>query len=171
MNEKTINTLTLAICIAIFPPIWAVLAPHIGIEIGAVALICAGVYSTNGNKEQDALRIIIGFLTGDLWACIALLAMKFFSFQEDIEMFITLFILGGLAILIADIFEKFIFSPSLLTGWAIGLVLMASADIAKMRSLAVQIGIAMIVGVLYVGLFAERIHQYLNRKMLNNKLR
>lgn len=171
MNERTINTLTLSICIAILPPIWAVLAPHIGIEIGAVALICAGVYATNGNKEQDALRIIIGFIIGDLWACIALLAMKFLCFQEDIEMFITLFILGGLAILIADIFEKFIFSPSLLTGWAIGLVLMSSEDICKMCSLAVQIGIAMIVGVLYVGLFAERIHQYLKKKFLNNKLR
>ncbi len=109
MNEKTINTLTLAICIAIFPPIWAVLAPHIGIEIGAVALICAGVYVTNGNKEQDALRIIIGFLIGDLWACAALLIMNYFNFQKDIEMFITLFMLGGLAVLIADRFENLFF--------------------------------------------------------------
>ncbi len=45
---------------------------------------------------------------------------------------------------------------------------MSSADISKMSSLAVQIGIAMIVGVLYVGLFAERVHQYLKKKLLNN---
>lgn len=40
-NRWNRNNLTLALCIALFPPIWAVLSPKLGIEVGAVALICA----------------------------------------------------------------------------------------------------------------------------------
>ena len=37
MSEKWDN-LTLAFCIALMPPIWAVLAPHIGVSTGAAVL-------------------------------------------------------------------------------------------------------------------------------------
>ena len=33
------DNLTLALCIALFPPIWAVLAPHIGIQTAPVSSI------------------------------------------------------------------------------------------------------------------------------------
>ena len=42
---KTINMLTLAFGIAFMPPVWAVLAPFIGVDTGAVALICAGLFA------------------------------------------------------------------------------------------------------------------------------
>ena len=62
---------TLAICIALLPPIWAVAAPYIGVTTGAVALICAGLCAANGDKRENALPISIGFLLGDLWAVLA----------------------------------------------------------------------------------------------------
>ena len=55
MSEKTINKITLALGIALLPPIWAVLSPYAGITTGAVALICAGLYVTNGNKVSGVL--------------------------------------------------------------------------------------------------------------------
>ena len=55
-HKITIEVLTLAFCIALFPPIWAVIAPHINVSTGAVALICAGLYVTNGNKRSDAVK-------------------------------------------------------------------------------------------------------------------
>ena len=70
-HKITIETLTLAFCIALFPPIWAVIAPNINVSTGAVALICAGLYVTNGNKSSDAVKISIGFLLGDFWAVFA----------------------------------------------------------------------------------------------------
>lgn len=164
MRKKKISTLTLAFCIALFPPIWAVLAPYIGIKVGAVALICAGVYVTNGNNTKDALRMTIGFLLGDIWAIIALSIMNAIKLQKDFVMFCTLFILGGLAVLIADKFEKIIFSPSLLSGWAIGLTVMSSISNEFLLSWGIQIAVAMVVGVLFVGVFVEYIHQKLTNK-------
>ena len=65
-EEKRRNTWTLALGVALLPPIWAVLAPHLGVTTGAVALICAGLYAANGNKYEDCLKITLGFLCGCL---------------------------------------------------------------------------------------------------------
>lgn len=61
MDRKKKEILTLSMGIALLPPLWAVLAPYIGIKTGAVALICAGLYVTNGNKQKDGLKIMFGF--------------------------------------------------------------------------------------------------------------
>ena len=69
-NKKKLIVLmtALALCIALFPPIWAVLSPHFGVEVGAVALICAGVYAAAGNQTKLAVPMSLGFLAGD--ACL-----------------------------------------------------------------------------------------------------
>lgn len=152
MTEKNINKLTLALGIALFPPLWAVLSPFIGISTGAVALICAGVYVTNGNKVSDALKITLGFLCGDIWAVLALFIMEKLSFNPNAELYGTLFILGGLAVLIGESFPKLIFTPAWLCGWAIGLTIMGPMNIAEIGTLPIQIGAAMIAGVVYVGI-------------------
>ena len=59
-QKKTVNMLTLAFGIAFMPPIWAVLAPFIGIGTGSVALICAGLFVANGNRRQDTVKISVG---------------------------------------------------------------------------------------------------------------
>ena len=53
-NKLNADTWTLALGIALFPPLWAVIAPYLKVSTGAVALICAGLYVTNGNKRKDA---------------------------------------------------------------------------------------------------------------------
>lgn len=141
----------LAFCIALFPPIWAVLATHIGVTTGAVALICAGLYVTNGNKVSDAVKISLGFLMGDFWAVFALFIMNYLPFNKDINLFITLFILGGLGVIISAFLERWIFCPALLCGWAIGLTILAPVGYGKLGTLPAQIGAAMIVGIWYVG--------------------
>ena len=92
--------LTLAFGIAFMPPIWAVLSPYLGVSTGAVALICAGLYVANGNKRKDALKIAVGFLCGDLWAVLAVWIMETLPFHPNVELYGTLFVLGGLAVLI-----------------------------------------------------------------------
>ncbi len=152
MNENTKNKLTLALGIALLPPIWAVLSPFIGVTTGAVALICAGVYVANGNKVSDALKIAIGFLLGDAWAVIAIFVMEELSLNPNLELFCILFLMGGLAVLIGESIPKFIYTPSWLCGWAIGLTIMGPMAIAEIGSLPLQIGAAMIAGVVYVGI-------------------
>ena len=58
--------LALAISIGLLPPIWAVVSGHCGITCGAVALICAGIFVTAGNKvvEQAIGKIAIGIAGG-----------------------------------------------------------------------------------------------------------
>lgn len=146
---------TLAFSIALFPPLWAVLAPHLNITTGAVALICAGLYATNGNKRSDAVKISVGFLLGDLWAVLALKIMDMLPFSESLELFVTLFLFGGLAVLISGLIPKFIFCPAWLCGWAIGLTVLSPVGIRESGTLPLQIGAAMLVGIWYVGAFVD----------------
>lgn len=103
--------------IALFPPLWAVLALYINVSAGAFALICAGLFVANGNNKNDAIKILIGFLLGDFWAWLALWAMDTMTLNEDVELFVTLFVLGGLAVMILPLLSKWIFCPSWLCGW------------------------------------------------------
>ncbi len=166
MTEQTINKLTLALGIALLPPIWAVLAPYAGITTGAVALICAGLYVTNGNKKSDALKITLGFLCGDIWAVIAIFLMEKMTFDPRAELYGTLFVMGGIAVLIGETVPKFIFTPAWLCGWAIGLTIMGPMAIAEIGSLPVQIGAAMIAGVVYVGIGVDTFQKTLIKAIL-----
>lgn len=161
MSEKTLNIVTLAFGIAFMPPIWAVLAPYAGITTGAVALICAGLYVTNGNKVSDALKITLGFLCGDAWAVIALFVMEKMTFHPNVELYVTLFVMGGLAVLIGEHVPKLIFTPAWLCGWAIGLTIMGPLQISELGTLPIQIGAAMIAGVVYVGIGVDLLQKKL----------
>lgn len=161
---KKINTLTLAFSIALLPPIWAVLSPYLGVTTGAVALICAGLYATNKNNKDDAIKMCIGFLCGDLWSVIAIYVMEMLPFNPNVELYCTLFVLGGLAVIIGETFNSFIFTPAWLCGWAIGLTIMGPMKIAELGSLPIQIGVAMLAGVLYVGFIGDAFQKFLIKK-------
>ena len=162
---KTINKLTLALGIALMPPIWAVLSAHIGVTTGAVALICAGLYVANGNKRKDAFKISAGLLLGDLWAVIAVWVMETMPFNPDAELYGTLFVMGGLAVLIGETLPKWIFTPSWLCGWAIGLTIMGPMKVADIGTLPIQIGAAMLAGVIYVGVGVDAFQKFLIKKL------
>lgn len=155
MSEKKLNVLAQALSIAALPPLWAVLAPFAGITTGSVALICAGLYAANGNKVKDAFKIALGFLCGDCWAVIAVFIMEKLTLDPNLELYGTLFVLGGLAVLIGENLSNYIFTPAWLCGWAIGLTIMGSLPLAEIGTLPIQIGVAMIAGVFYVGICAD----------------
>lgn len=115
----------------------------------------------NGNNIKNALKISLGFLCGDIWAVTALKLMDIMQFNEDAELYITLFVLGGLAVIIGSVLEKWIFVPSWLCGWAIGLTIMAPVGIDAIGSLPIQIGVAMLAGVWYVGVGVDAFQKLL----------
>lgn len=162
---KKIKILTLAFCIGSMPPIWALLAPVMGVKTGSVALICAGLYVASGNKRQDTFKICTGFLLGDMWAFFAVWVMETLQWNPNIELYVTLFIMGCLAVIIGETFARVIFTPSWLCGWAIGLTVMGPMKMDQLGSLPVQIGIAMLVGVIYVGVGVDAFHKFLMRKL------
>lgn len=161
--KKRLNreNLTLALCIALFPPIWAVLSPKFGIEVGAVALICAGVYAAAGNRTELAVPMSLAFLAGDVWAWLAMWMMALLPFGQGASVFVTLFVMGGAAVLIASLLPKLFYCPAWLCGWAIGLTVMGPMELTALGTMPVQIGAAMLAGVWYVGVLVEWIHQKL----------
>ena len=167
-RAKRIHTITLALGIAVMPPIWAVLAPYIGVTTGAVALICAGLFVANGSHRENAFKIITGFLLGDLWAVLAVWLMEKLTFNPNIELYGTLFVLGAIAVLIGENLSKWIFTPSWLCGWAIGLTIMGPLAVAEIGTLPLQIGAAMIAGVVYVGVGVDLFQQFLVKHLCKN---
>ena len=161
MKKKEI--LTLALLIAVMPPAWAVLSPYLGNTVGPVALICAGIYATNGNEFKDAHKIALGYLAGDIWALIAFEIMAHTPVNPDLTLFLTLAVFGFILVIVSSKFEKFIHMPSWLTGWAIGMLTMNLDKTTPVMSLTVQIAVAMLVGVYYVGALLDLVHKSLNK--------
>lgn len=151
LSVKRANTLSLALGIAALPPLWAVMAPYVGVSTGAVALICAGIYVAAGNQRSLALPMTVGFLLGDCWALLSLALMAKLHATPDVELYTTLFLFGGAAVLIGETLSHYIYTPAWLAGWAIGLTVMGAIPFTQVGSLPIQIGVAMIVGVWYVG--------------------
>lgn len=155
--------LTLGLLIAVLPPAWAVASPYLGNSLGPIALICAGIYATNGNKFEDAHKIALGYLAGDIWALIVAYLMSITPLNADLTLFLLLAVFGFILVMISSRFENIIHMPSWLAGWAIGMLTMNLDTTTPRLSLAVQIGFAMLVGVYYVGALLDYIHRLLNR--------
>lgn len=162
MNRKEI--LTLAVLIAVLPPIWAVASPYMGNTVGPVALIAAGIYATNGNKFEDAHKIALGYLAGDIWALLVTLIMAHTPLNADLTLFLALAVFGFLVVVISSHIPNIIHMPSWLAGWAIGMLTMNLDTQTPIMSLTVQIGVAMLVGVYYVGALLDKIHRIWNKK-------
>lgn len=154
-REKWINVFTLAFTVAFLPPFWAVASTYVGVTVGAVALICAGLFAVLNNDIKMALPVSLGFLCGDVWAVIAAKVMGASTLGPNLTVYCTLFIMGGLAVIIGSILEKWIFVPAWLCGWAIGLTIMGPMDSTALGTMPVQIGAAMLAGVWYVGVVGD----------------
>ena len=161
MSRKEI--LTLALLIAVLPPAWAVASPFLGNSVGPVALIAAGIYAANGNKWEDAHKIALGYLAGDIWALAATAVMARTPLDPDVTLFAVLAVLGFMAVVISQKLPSLFYMPSWLAGWAIGMLAMNLDKTTPLMSLTVQIGAAMLVGVYYIGALVDKLHRLMNR--------
>ncbi len=164
MKTMKKDVITLGILIAILPPIWAVASPYLGNSVGPIALICAGIYATNGNNFKDAHKIALGYLAGDIWALIVTYIMSITPFNANLTLFVLLAVFGFILVIISSRFENIIHMPSWLAGWAIGMLTMNLDTMTPLTSLTVQIAVAMLVGVYYVGALLDKIHRIWNKR-------
>jgi hypothetical protein len=148
MNKKV---LLFALLVGILPPAWAVLSGHIGVSVGPVALITAGIYNADPNHKKNIWKHCLGLLFGDLWSLLSCLLIGKLPFSPDVSVYLTLFIFGIVAIFLATALEAYVFLPCWLSGWAIGMTILNLNDASQMFSLTIQIAISMLVGVWYVG--------------------
>ena len=161
MTRKEI--LSLALLIAVLPPVWAVASPYMGNTVGPIALIAAGIYGANGNKWEDAHKIAAGYIAGDIWAYIVTMIMARTPFNANLTLFIALAVMGFLAVVISQNFASVFNMPAWLAGWAIGMLTLNLDKNSDPLSLTVQIGVAMLVGVYYVGALIDKIHRIINK--------
>ena len=162
-NTRWVNAGTLAFCIALFPPLWAVAAPYIGVTTGSVALICAGLYVAASNRLDNAPKLSLGFLLGDVWAVLAVHVMAYSPLDGNLTLFLTLFVMGGVAVLVSSALSRWVDTAAWLCGWAIGLTIQSPQALDAAWSLCAQIGVAMLVGVWYVGAFIAAVQPRLAR--------
>ena len=137
------EVLTLALLVGILPPTWALISPYIGVHVGPIALIAAGIYGANGNKFEDSFKIAAGYIAGDIW---------------------SLIILGFIAVIISAKFPRYVYLPSFLAGWAIAMLSMNLDSTTPLIRMTIEIGVAMVVGVYYVGALIDKIHKIVNAR-------
>ena len=70
---------------------------------------------------------------------------------------------GFNAVVISQAFPNFFNMPAWLAGWAIGMLAMNLDQITPLSSLTVQIGVAMLVGIYYVGALIDKLHRLINK--------
>ena len=156
--------LALAISIGLLPPIWAVVSGHFGITCGAVALICAGIYVTAGNKVELGLPMSLGFLLSDLIAVGAIWMMENLPFPGEVNTFVTLAVLGFCAVMLCTRLEKVFFLPAVLSGWAVGLTVMGPVGFANLGTLPLQVAVSMLAGVWYAGYAVDMFSRFIGPK-------
>ena len=122
-----------------------------------------GIYAANGNKWEDAHKIALGYLAGDIWALAATAVMARTPLDPDVTLFAVLAVLGFMAVVISQKLPSLFYMPSWLAGWAIGMLAMNLDKTTPLMSLTVQIGAAMLVGVYYIGALVDKLHRLMNR--------
>ena len=111
------------------------------------------------------MKISIGFLLGDFWAWAALHVMDVMAWNPDLELFLTLFVMGGLAVLISGLVPRWIYCPAWLCGWAIGLTIMSPLGMEGMKGYPWQIGMSMLMGVWYVGVLLDKVQKSVMKRI------
>ena len=145
------SDLTQAFLIASLPPIWATLAPHWSIQVGAVSLIVSALYVMSDNHLSSALPLTLGLLLGDVWAWLSIKLLSLTILPHDLELFLILAIQGGLAVILSVPIRMWLSCPALLCGWAIGLTVLTPLKTSLVNEYCFQIGIAMVIGIWYIG--------------------
>ncbi|MCR4781669.1 MAG: DUF1097 domain-containing protein [Lachnospiraceae bacterium] len=162
-KKEVLSIIVLGFLIGFLPTVWSLLADNFGIKTATVALICAGIYATNGNDLKSAPKILLGFFLGDLWSVITVCSMSGLPISSPLKNFLIFVVLGIVGVMLCTIFSKVLFLPALLVGWAIGLTYYGAPG-SEMGTLPFQIALAMAVGVVYVGIGVDFLHKLIIRK-------
>lgn len=144
---------------------WAVFSPKFGIETGAVALICAGLFTAEGNNPKNSLKIIFGLIIGIPWG---ILALRFTPLPGNVSFnqFLILCVLGAIIILICGftIIGQFIDSTSWLCGWAISILVLGHETMSNWGVLPFHLALSMAAGVFIIGVGGVYFNDWVKKK-------
>ncbi|KIU21776.1 DUF1097 domain-containing protein [Weissella cibaria] len=117
--HKLNPTIALALFVAAIPSLWAVVAPFIGVTVGAATLIVVGFFVASGNDPKNKWRLLFGMWLGIPWGMMAVTFPGLTGWPK-LTLYVTLFVLGGLAVLISSMpgIRNWVDTAAWLTGWA-----------------------------------------------------
>lgn len=151
--HKLNPTIALALFVAAIPSLWAVVAPFIGVTVGAATLIVGGFFVASGNDPKNKWRLLFGMWLGIPWGMMAVTFPGLTGWPK-LTLYVTLFVLGGLAVLISSMpgIRNWVDTAAWLTGWAISIVILSlNGGPAKFGTMPLQIAGAMLAGIFIVG--------------------
>ena len=165
--KKITVVCSLALIIAVIAPLWAVVSSNLGLSVAPIALICAGLYVANGSILGNALKITLGFLAGNFWAWFVMLTLGALggTMNFNVLFFLTLAVYIIVAVFISMYLDKIFDLSAWLAGWAVTLTLLGPLQPGEYTAMLLQIGIAMVGGVWFVGVLITQLHAKLMGKL------
>lgn len=166
-NSPKSDAIVTALFIMIVPTIWAVFSPKFGIETGAVSLICAGLFTAEGNRAGNALKMVLGLIIGIPWGIIAL-RFTLLPGNHSFNQFLVLCVLGGAAVLLCALtpLGRWVDSTAWLVGWAITILVMGHVPLAEWSWFPLQLALSMIVGIYIIGVGSLHFKRWVEKKFI-----
>lgn len=161
--KKTRDWVAPAVTTALLPPLWAVVSEWADIPFGWCALAVAGIYAAAGGAPQNAKRISGGCVMGTLWGMLATAILRSQRLPHAALLFLTLCVLGFLAVMLAEgCLKKYCMLPAWLGSWALALGIFGTSGESLGRTFF-KLLLAMLAGVWYIGVFSGWITQKIQR--------
>lgn len=153
-KEKEI--LTLALSVGIMVPIWGTFHSMIGIGMTWPAFASAALFFAANCKIKDSINISFGHAIGVMWGIIFLNivnAPQLSQYNNQVILFVTLCVLGILAVFVTNIgFKLLSHLPSLFSGWAITVGGLGNITLTNWGSTPLDILLSIMAGIFIVGL-------------------
>lgn len=153
------ETWALVIPISILPAIWCVAAMLTGVGPAAAAMISATLYVILVKSVADALKMSLSFVLGVVEAVISIMIVG--ALSAAIPMIaalpLTMIVMVALVIIIQTFIVKWTDLFSMLCGFAVSMTVLTMVDPSAMMGMAVQLAVAMLVGIWWIGFVGTRI--------------
>lgn len=166
---KVKETLALLLSVGIIVPIWGTFHSLIGIEITWPAFASSALFFAANCKVKDSMNIAFGHAVGVMWGIMFLSILnfpKFAQYDSQVVLFITLCILGMLAVFVTNIgFKLLSHLPSLFSGWAIAVGGLGSIPLVNWGNQPLDIFLSTAAGVFIIGGGISSIQSYLLKKV------
>jgi len=152
---------SLALLIAIIAPLWAAVSAYAGLATGAAAMICAGLYVISGSKLENAVKITLGLLGGNVWGFLVISSLTLLGggISPYLLLFLVLFVFSALAVYICLYLDKVFDLAAWLTGMAISITILLLSDPATHFTMLWHTAIAMIAGIWIIGVLTTQLHR------------
>ncbi|MCQ2557589.1 MAG: DUF1097 family protein [Oscillospiraceae bacterium] len=154
MNKKEI--IAKIVSISGLPAIWCLAAILLGIGPAPAAMVSATMYVIYGKKAKPAIMTVSIILSVIFAYCIvSLIGALTANASPAVVTPLVLFIGVGIIIVIQELLKKFTDLPTILGGFATGMLGLTMVSPDAMPKMGIELVIAMLVGLWWIGVLGD----------------